>query len=421
MGCSSSKITVQNYTGEPVEKLDISYHDYWTAVRMGEPMYVDSLENITAEEKEFAKGMQLIVENKITEALPIMEQIYASKPETDTSYLKYFSKNILYHYYLSENRHDSCYSLNYRYNTVLNTEQGKAADIFTELKKQKPFTYTLTANADTLPIIKNKYNFALIEVEINGKVFKMIYDTGAMVTVLSKDIAAQCKCSPITGKINLMGSSNIKTLETFESIIDSIQIGGSKFSNLVAVVSNAGHIKFGIPFIYTFFECDGIIGWDIIKHFKSEFDFENKRIVLQQPIKDENTNPNLFWLGHPIVKTMDSRGMPFNFFYDSGANTSSFTKIMVQKLPAVDLGHKFSISWGLGGSVWNCRETYPQVNTLIKGKQVDFFKMPVEEDADGIFIYDFIAGNDISNGGKIIFDPVNGVFEIISKTELGEK
>jgi len=391
---------------------NIDFADYWTAMYTGAYEYADS-NDVTEEEAEFAKGIKYIVSNQIESALPIMKGIYYSKTENDSSMMKYVSKSILWHYYLSENRLDICNELDFRYNKTANADEGKAAVIFKKLIGERPFTRNIYAKTDTLLFTNDDKEMAIIKVVINGQEFEMAFDSGAMVTVVSKEVADLCNLTPIVDKLNVFGTSNEKNLGTYQAISDSIQIGNSKFNNLIVNVSAEGNFEFGIPYIWTFFKIDGLIGWDIVKHFESEFDFENNRLILNKPIRKSGTKQNFFWIAHPIVKATDPRGMPFNFFYDSGAETSHYMKFIIQKLPETELDSDFEITWGLGGSVWHFTDTYPEYVFFVEDHKLTFSDMRIQDNDNLIYIYDATIGNNVCGGGKIKLDPLNGLFEII--------
>lgn len=417
--CSSSMIKIVPYSDTLATKIDIEYPDYWTAMYLGAPNYLDS-NDVSDDEAEFARGIELIMANDMKSAIPIMENLFYSRLDSPVSPMRYASNSLLWHYYISENRYDKCDSLEFQNYKIENAAFAKSSRIYSRLISKKPLRHDISSKNDTLPYVNDDITLPVIKVTINGKEFEMIYDTGAMTTVVSKEVAELCGLTPAVERLNVTGTSNEKNISTYIAQTDSICIGNSKFSNHFITVSADGNFEITFLWFWTISKFDGLIGWDIIKHFESEFDFENKRLVLKEPVKKDSVVSNLFWLNIPIVKAIDQRAWPFHFFYDSGAEVSNFTEMINHKLPKVEFGTAFEWTWGLGGSVWNFRDTYPETSMFIGDREVFFYNMRIQDRTDNLFKYDFIAGNNICRGGKIILDPLNGLFKIIPPSEKNE-
>jgi hypothetical protein len=95
----------------------------------------------------------------------------------------------------------------------------------------------------------------IVNVEINGQSRRMIFDTGAERSMLTKRAAEVLNC-PVLGTDTLIDINNNR-MESVTVRIDSLKFGGVTFGNLPASTVDENEI-------FTCFEVDGLLGYDVV-------------------------------------------------------------------------------------------------------------------------------------------------------------
>jgi hypothetical protein len=106
----------------------------------------------------------------------------------------------------------------------------------------------------TLPYEEINYKL-IVNVEMNGQLRRMIFDTGAERSMLTKRAADELNC-PVLGVDTLIDIRNDRA-ESVTVRIDSLKMGGVTFGNLPASTIDENEI-------FTCFEVDGIVGYDVV-------------------------------------------------------------------------------------------------------------------------------------------------------------
>jgi hypothetical protein len=105
----------------------------------------------------------------------------------------------------------------------------------------------------TLPYEEINYKL-IVNVEINGQSRRMIFDTGAEHSMLTKRVAEELNC-PVLGT-NMLIDINRDSMESVTVRIDSLKMGGVTFGNLPVATIDENEI-------FTCFEADGMLGYDV--------------------------------------------------------------------------------------------------------------------------------------------------------------
>lgn len=112
----------------------------------------------------------------------------------------------------------------------------------------------------------------IVPVEINGKTYRFLFDTGAT-TGISSDLNEKLNNNTIF-RGGLIDSDKNRTIVKYVSV-DSLNIGGISFTNQSAFV-----INFDKNPILKCMDLDGILGSNTIKNCNWKIDFQNKKIEL---------------------------------------------------------------------------------------------------------------------------------------------
>lgn len=163
------------------------------------------------------------------------------------------------------------------------------------------------------------YNLILLDVNFSGLSIPVVFDTGAMITVISKSVAnligAQVMEESLRGGGNAGGTINANI-----AVIDCIHIGHSKIINKKVAILPDEALNFGVDDDGKQIIVNGFLGWDIIQHFKWTIDSRVNSIKIEKPIQS-NLEINMNWDIMPLIYVnYGLESMCFGF--DSG-NTES--------------------------------------------------------------------------------------------------
>ena len=165
---------------------------------------------------------------------------------------------------------------------------------------------------ETLPILYQRQHLPFVKVNIEGKDYLFLFDTGASTCVLSKEIAGN-----ENKENNLQVADDIGNKIKTNSVFKNIQIGSSTFKNMACIVADTKRItEMGCV------QIDGIIGANLMQFCNWEINpihqtlsFSKIAFKKQDTIEEfkvELTNSFL-----PLIK-FEYDGIPFYTLIDSG-------------------------------------------------------------------------------------------------------
>lgn len=119
---------------------------------------------------------------------------------------------------------------------------------------------------------ENKARLIIIPVTINGKTYRMLFDTGATISVVSREVAEELGLKK-RSSTKVTDSRNTKR-KTERTLIKELSIGTVSFENITAVIIDWPE--------NSSIECitgDGIIGNNLIRHCNWVVDYQNKTLT----------------------------------------------------------------------------------------------------------------------------------------------
>ena len=132
---------------------------------------------------------------------------------------------------------------------------------------------------------KNGMGFHLIiKILVNGKVAKMIIDTGASHTVFDKTkMKKYVKQKRFTKIANSTTGVGATKMDSHHTIIEKIKIGKMQIQGYPGVMLdlshvNASYVMMGLP------EIDGVLGADIFVMFSAVIDYKNMTLTLNDEL-----------------------------------------------------------------------------------------------------------------------------------------
>jgi|GEM_PF-6094104 len=116
-------------------------------------------------------------------------------------------------------------------------------------------------------------NLVVLKVTIRGKTYSFVFDTGAPVTVLTKELAAELQ---LKSKVRTpVGDATGNQLEADWALIDTVNIAGVNFYDAPCISSD---IKAQQAFGCMNF--DGLLGASLMRHAVWAFDFQRNMVIM---------------------------------------------------------------------------------------------------------------------------------------------
>ncbi|WP_394750733.1 aspartyl protease family protein [Spongiimicrobium salis] len=185
------------------------------------------------------------------------------------------------------------------------------------------FIGILNAQLTTIPFEENNLVFIKVKVNDQEEALNFVFDTGATTTVLDKKVAQRLGIQPTatTYAQGTAGSQKYEIAQRQKIKIQNLNLEGIR---LVLVDLEELEQRTGVAL-------EGIIGYDILRRYVTQFNFKEKTISLyehidevpfledhkQFPMTFKNTSIPLVGLEYTLA---DGKKLQGDFLFDSGAN-----------------------------------------------------------------------------------------------------
>jgi hypothetical protein len=269
----------------------------------------------------------------------------------------------------------------------------------------------------SLPLRMTPVGTPTMRVRINGKEFEFWLDTGSSLTVLSSDVAREAGVSMI-GQETMNVGTFAGVAPVRPAVLKRIEIGPIVIANSPAIVMDAGLMRVradaeGVPM--GGMRVDGIIGWDIIRHFDVSLDYEKRTITLRRPEAlgtRGTTLQNLTWVGKPLVEVRSILGGTMHFTLDTGSQ-ASFVNVSIVEKVGVGTNSFFGRVFGIARTEGHAARVVPFMHLDVGGQSLLMRGLIVYDPAcSGLLNCDGILGSDIAQFGTLRIDATNGIFSI---------
>lgn len=156
----------------------------------------------------------------------------------------------------------------------------------------------------------------LVDVSCSNATLPLVFDTGGSISMISKSTAASL-CAQQTNE-TVTGGGNAGIIFTADTVvIPQITIGCAVIEGLKAVVADDQALDFGEDDHGNHFCFNGFLGWDVIQHFKWQFDTQNSSFRMAKPEQVQAESNMEDWDTIPIVHAK-LNGKDELFGFDSG-------------------------------------------------------------------------------------------------------
>jgi len=181
---------------------------------------------------------------------------------------------------------------------------------------------------DTIPFIKT-VGLMKVPVEINGKVYSFIFDTGAEISAIRADLVKSLGGTWLKSD-TLYDAHNNKSIQDIYNV-EKVKFGKHEYSDIQM-------LTFPNNPIFSCLEIDGIIGVNLIKKNSWIFDFDKDQIVIPNSnfsVIENNFTPMKFLIDglRPKISLLIDNNK-IDFLFDSGATVSDVDSATYNRIKA---------------------------------------------------------------------------------------
>lgn len=406
-GCSSTfpEITLVKPSDIPLEK-DVSWPDLQTAWRHLD--FKDSkLIRLTPDYGQFQSGLRSLKEGDLVSAADYFSEIAISSPDT---FIRHNSLDLLSGLLFHEQNWEGYLSL--PKDSLSDPDNWDLALAFRSFPSEKQI---FTSSEITLPFTLSKSGSPIVEVFINGISHHFWLDTGAGLTVLSASVARSAGILGIDSLSTDVETATPVKIKGTPALLPNLQVGGFILNSHPCLILKDTDLEFRNPNGSLMFKIDGIIGWPVLKNLNLLIDYQNMKITISQPmVETKKENPDLIWIGYPVVKLMGQDGQVLWFGLDTGAGSTSIRNSFLARYPAYKSSKKERTIGGAGGFRTVKVRSVNDVTLYSTALRFRFTQLSTSfsEPTDFILL-DGMLGSDVFRKNKVRLNFPEGVFEIL--------
>lgn len=387
-GCASQRVDVKPES-QPGQIRYASYTTFWD--NLTHHLRTDTL---AEEHLEFAEAIRMVEEGRYAEATESLTGVASSADSAIVSAAK--------------SLRDALLLLQQRWQDLAATGDSVIGSALAISEREK---YYFEDSSFVVPMPLSATKCPMIDVTINGIRKRFWLDTGAGMTVLSSETAAQCGVIPLSLSQGTAGTATTKTVGFQPASIKQIGLGKLTIRNHPALIIDAKNLRFKLFGLFTLLRIDGIIGWNAIQHLDLTLDYRNKTLRVAKPTVSTLVNRNLIWFNYPILRVNDAAGVAMLFGIDTGANRSSITRSILTKLPDA-IYREEERSLGSAGGMEKIRSVrMDELNLHASGYRFRFSQIHSNPVGGTLFVKtDGTLGSDAFQKGRVRIDFTNGLF-----------
>ena len=300
--------------------------------------------------------------------------------------------------------------------TVANLVDRAAVDSWAGvLRDVPPVTVDAPALPNVLPVLGSSVGTPIIKVVINGRVHYFWLDTGATMSLLATDVAADCGVVPITNDTLAIAAAEGR-IAARPAIAEVVQIGKVTVRNLPVAILDPSALRLDKRLAYgrlVTVKLDGVIGSDVLRRLSVVLDMGAGTISLARPAAHGEKQRSLIWVGFPVVRLLTRNGKPVLFGLDTGADSSIVTDAWMDKTPDPELSLAKGTVDALGAAHTS---DLPVVRNVTVGDGEYVLRLrgvPIVQERRQTFVtLDGVLGADVLAHATLHMDITNGLFSI---------
>jgi predicted aspartyl protease len=290
------------------------------------------------------------------------------------------------------------------------------------LGQSPPETVTFGATAAEVPLLLSAIGTPVVPVVVNGHPYRFWLDTGASMTMIASDVAAECGVRTL-GVDTLEITTATGRVRARPAEVGRLELGAVALDHHRAAIVSADElalIRPTLPGEAAVVKIDGIIGFAAIRHLDLELDYRRMRLIVRRPVPHAGAGGapgaearNIVWLGYPIVRLVGERGEALQFALDTGADQTFVTRTLVAKLPPRRLAIERRRIAGVGGQQRLAVPIIPSLALGVGDRRLRLRNLLVRAPWRITFVdVDGVLGSDVGKDGRVRIDMTNGVFAV---------
>ena len=379
------------------------YDNYWDAIRHFDFDYINRYD-VSEEQRNFVRGLELSINGEYDDAKELFLTLFVNSDDSlkRENIAEVLQKLLTYDY-----EWDKLIELDNQLPNGLDKDNTIA--FARAFQSSPPEQYYFPLKSVVLPTKLSISGVPIIEVMVNGVKQKFWIDTGAEMTVLASDIARKCAVTEFKDDIAELGTSTDIMVESWPGVINELRIGELTIENHPTFIIGKKDLEFKLFKLIKIIKIDGILGWNAIMNMHIEIDYKNGLTTIKRPETVFNPNRNFHFMSIPFLSLTDTLGTPFNFYFDTGANSTKLFRPGLLKVDTSNATTKSAIIGGAGGTQKIKQIVLPAVSLILGNNRLNFGRMDAHGDGKkDFFYYDGVIGSDIAKYGTLILDFQNG-------------
>jgi len=283
------------------------------------------------------------------------------------------------------------------------------------LRDIPPVTIDAPIRPDMLPVLGSSIGTPIIRVYINGHERYFWLDTGATMSLISSDVAAECGVMPLTTDTLAIAAADGRVAAQ-PAIANVIQIGRVTVRNLPVALLDPRALRLAKRPSYGHLvtvKLDGVIGSDVLRRLSVVLDMSAGTLSLARPDTRASGKRSLVWMGFPVVRLLTRDGKPVLFGVDTGADSSIVTEAWMERTPDPELLPTKARVDALG-AVHTANLPVLRNVTVGDGEYVLRLRgVPIVKERRQTFVtLDGVLGADVLSHATLRMDITNGQFSI---------
>ncbi|MEO9047606.1 MAG: aspartyl protease family protein [Gemmatimonadaceae bacterium] len=283
------------------------------------------------------------------------------------------------------------------------------------LRDIPPVTVDAPIRPDVLPVLGSSIGTPIIKVYINGHQRYFWLDTGATMSLMSSEVAAECGVEPLTSDTLAIAADDGR-IAAQPAIVNSVRIGKVTVRNLPVALLDARALRLDKRQSYGHLvtvKLDGVIGSDVLRRLSVVLDMGGGTVSLAQPAAHASGKRSLVWMGFPVVRLLTRDGKPVLFGVDTGADSTIVTDAWMAATPDPQLLPTKARVDALGAVHTTDLPVLRNV-TVGDGEYVLRLRgVPVVKERRQTFVtLDGVLGADVLSHATLRMDITNGQFSI---------
>ncbi|HEY8165482.1 MAG TPA: aspartyl protease family protein [Gemmatimonadaceae bacterium] len=391
---------------------------YWEGMRNLDPDYTKR-HPVSTEESRFAEALRLVLSGNVSDAELVLDSLRINTPDSLVRMASWVMLSAMLQY---QDKWDILAEIApKRTDLPPGTERNRAAveEWAAILGKVPKRVVEIPTRPSKAGLTLSMAGTPVISVMLNGKQRFFWLDTGASISIVSSDVAADAGMTPLShDTLEIVTATG--RIPALPSLISNLQFAGVTIRNAKAMIVGVELMQVrdvdvkGPPIAV---RIDGIVGFDILNLLRVRFDYSTGTVTVSQPAtpprSKSRTQRTFFWIGTPMVRLVTSRGVPLNFVLDTGAQETYATEMLAIKTGVrTRPGERRSVR-GLAGEQRFRGRFIGDIRLWLGPQRLDFERLLIFAPQLSSFgTIDGMLGSDIMRTGIVTLDAKNGLFTI---------